>query len=50
MVVHACHPSTREAEAGGIMSSSHPVLLSEFKANLGYLARNFLKKQKKQIW
>jgi hypothetical protein len=36
MVAYTCNPSTQEAEAGD----------REFKANLGYIVRPYLKKKK----
>jgi hypothetical protein len=36
MVVHACNPSTLEAETGGKRVKDQPVLHSEFQASLGY--------------
>jgi hypothetical protein len=38
MVVHACNPSTQEADAGGY----------EFKASMNYVMRSCLKKERKR--
>jgi hypothetical protein len=35
-MVHAFNPSTREAEAGGFLSSGQPGLQSEFQDSQGY--------------
>jgi hypothetical protein len=49
LVVHACNPSTQEVEAGGSRVSGQPGLHIDFEANLGYIARFFLKTGKKPI-
>ena len=36
-MVHICHPSTWEMEAGGSGVQGHPWLHSEFEASLGYM-------------
>ena len=38
-VVHACNPSTWEAEAGGLLSSGQPGLQSEFQDSQGYIEK-----------
>jgi hypothetical protein len=43
MMVHACNPSTWEAEAEGLRVQSHPKLHSEFEASLSYTAEPYLK-------
>jgi hypothetical protein len=46
MVAHAFNPSTREAEAGGFLSSSQPGLQSEFQDSQGYTEKPCLEKKK----
>lgn len=36
LVVHACHPSHQEAEAGGSRVQGHPWLHSKLEGSLGY--------------
>jgi hypothetical protein len=47
MVAHAFNPSTREAEAGGFLSSSQPGLQSEFQDSQSYTEKTRLEKQNK---
>lgn len=35
--IHACHPRTQKAEAGGLRVPGQPEPHNEFKANLGYI-------------
>lgn len=35
--IHACHPRTQKAEAGGLKVPGQPEPHNEFKANLGYI-------------
>jgi hypothetical protein len=46
VVAHAFNPSTREAEAGGFLSSRPACLQSEFQDNQGYTEKPCLEKQK----
>ena len=46
MLVHAFNSSTREAEAGGFLSSRQPGLQSEFQDSQGYTEKPYLEKQK----
>jgi hypothetical protein len=48
VVAHAFNPSTREAEAGGFLSSSQPDLQSEFQDSQGYTEKRCLEKPKKR--
>jgi hypothetical protein len=48
VVAHAFNPSTREAEAGGFLSSRQPGLQSEFQDSQGYTEKPCLEKQNKQ--
>jgi hypothetical protein len=48
VVAHTFNPSTREAEAGGFLSSSQPGLQSEFQDSQGYTEKPCLEKQTKQ--
>lgn len=43
MVEQACTPSAGEVEAGGLQVSGQPGLTTEFQANLGFVARPFLR-------
>jgi hypothetical protein len=47
VVAHAFNPSTREAEAGGFLSS-RPGLQNEFQDSQGYTEKPCLEKTKKQ--
>jgi hypothetical protein len=47
VVAHAFNPSTREAEAGGFLSS-RPAVQSEFQDSQGYTEKPCLKKPKKE--
>jgi hypothetical protein len=47
VVVHAFNPSTREAEAGGFLSS-RPAWSTEFQDSQGYTEKPCLKKTNKQ--
>jgi hypothetical protein len=47
VVVHAFNPSTREAEAGGFLSSRPAGLQSEFQDSQGYTEKPCLKKKQK---
>ena len=46
MLEHAFDPSTREAEAGGFLSSSPAWLQSEFQDSQGYIEKPCLEKPK----
>ena len=46
MVAHAFNPSTREAEAGGFLSS-RPAWSTKFQDSQGYTEKPCLKKKKK---
>jgi hypothetical protein len=48
VVVHAINPSTREAEAGGFLSSRPACLQSEFQDSQGYTEKPCFEKPKKQ--
>lgn len=37
IVVHACNPSTQEAQAGGIRNSKSSLVTSDFKTSLSYV-------------
>jgi hypothetical protein len=45
VVAHTFNPSTREAEAGGFLSS-RPACSTEFQDSQGYTEKPFLKKNK----
>jgi hypothetical protein len=47
VVAHAFNPSTREAEAGGFLSS-RPAWSTEFQNSQGYTEKPCLKKKKKK--
>ena len=47
VVAHAFNPSTREAEAGGFLSS-RPAVQSEFQDSQGYTEKPCLEKPKKE--
>jgi hypothetical protein len=46
VVVHAFNPSTREAEAGRLLSSRPAGLQSEFQDSQGYTEKPYLEKPK----
>jgi hypothetical protein len=48
VVAHAFNPSTREAEAGGFLSSGQTGLQSEFQDSQGYTEKPSQKNQKKK--
>jgi hypothetical protein len=48
VVAHTFNPSTREAEAGGFLSSRQPGLQSEFQDSQGYTEKPCLKKPKEE--
>jgi hypothetical protein len=43
-LLHTCNPSIQKAEAEGLSVQGQPGLLSKVQANLGYIARPYLKK------
>lgn len=49
MMVHACHPSMREAGAGQSEVEGHPPVHREFEASMSYMKHYFGKQEQKEI-